>query len=390
MGDRDEDAALPKEEGSAQSDPGMKEDGDRKERDGQDQAAHAVVIQRLYRTRLARRNLVLLMKSVYEKVYDESTGAYFYFNSKTGESQWTKPVNLGNEEVDLVDDGYTEEPAYEEFALDEGTSGTPEESDARVEIESLAVVPAEAKEVEQGSSSAIELKDDAISLNGTMETLSLSVPQAVANGGEQQTPESALVVSADRDRKPNYKDWDLDDVCDFFKELELDEYIPALQKFKVNGPLLYTLTLQDFKELGIFSNLRIRRIRYELQKYYIKKAFKVDDSDSDNDEDNAKEQDELALLENESNVDTDEDAPEFEEGEDGKEGTDDDREEFDYDDDSDDADDEGEDAEASDSDVTTDSSVDEDERRRKFLTEDDLNDMAEDEHNIKMTRSVAG
>ena len=35
------------------------------------------------------------IQSMYEKVWDESSGRFFYFNKKTGESIWTKPPLLG-------------------------------------------------------------------------------------------------------------------------------------------------------------------------------------------------------------------------------------------------------------------------------------------------------
>lgn len=40
---------------------------------------------------------------VFEKVYDESTGAFYYYNKRTGESSWTKPkVMKDDEDVELT------------------------------------------------------------------------------------------------------------------------------------------------------------------------------------------------------------------------------------------------------------------------------------------------
>ena len=56
--------------------------------------AAAKKIQVRYRIKLARRRILEAVRHQYELVYDPDSGDYFYFNSKTGESQWTKPKVL--------------------------------------------------------------------------------------------------------------------------------------------------------------------------------------------------------------------------------------------------------------------------------------------------------
>ena len=51
----------------------------------------ATVIAGLFRRREARKRLLMMASAVYEKAYDESTGCFFYFNTKTQESHWDKP-----------------------------------------------------------------------------------------------------------------------------------------------------------------------------------------------------------------------------------------------------------------------------------------------------------
>ena len=58
-----------------------------------DQAART--IQGMFRRRQARKIIVQAIQSMYEKVYDEQSGMFFYFNKVTQQSIWTKPALLG-------------------------------------------------------------------------------------------------------------------------------------------------------------------------------------------------------------------------------------------------------------------------------------------------------
>ncbi|CAK4179425.1 unnamed protein product [Aphanomyces euteiches] len=51
----------------------------------------AVRIQGIFRLHKARQEALQLAQASYEKVFDETIQAYYYFNTRTGESQWTKP-----------------------------------------------------------------------------------------------------------------------------------------------------------------------------------------------------------------------------------------------------------------------------------------------------------
>ena len=62
----------------------------------------ATMIQSMFKVRRSRLMVQKLMRATYEKVYDESTGGTYYFNKKTGESSWTKPINLGSSDAPLT------------------------------------------------------------------------------------------------------------------------------------------------------------------------------------------------------------------------------------------------------------------------------------------------
>ena len=61
-------------------------------------AAH---IQGAWRSHRARALLRQLVSGVYTKGFDAESGQFFYYNSKTGESVWTKPVVLGDTDLDV-------------------------------------------------------------------------------------------------------------------------------------------------------------------------------------------------------------------------------------------------------------------------------------------------
>ena len=43
----------------------------------------------------------MLVRNIFKKHYDPNTDAFYYVNYKTGETKWTKPALLGDEELDL-------------------------------------------------------------------------------------------------------------------------------------------------------------------------------------------------------------------------------------------------------------------------------------------------
>ncbi|RQM25856.1 hypothetical protein B5M09_002959 [Aphanomyces astaci] len=60
----------------------------------------ATKIQGLFRTRNARRRLRHLIAQTYQKVLDVDSQQFYYFNTKTGESQWGKPILLGTGDME--------------------------------------------------------------------------------------------------------------------------------------------------------------------------------------------------------------------------------------------------------------------------------------------------
>lgn len=95
----------------------------------------AARIQRLVRCRNARRQLRALLAAVFEKYYDESSGAYNYHNKRTGETTWEKPRALGQHDDLALASAYGEGRGGEERApsfseKDDGTKVVDLDADA--------------------------------------------------------------------------------------------------------------------------------------------------------------------------------------------------------------------------------------------------------------------
>ena len=53
--------------------------------------------------------MIALVETVFEKVRDPTTGAFYYFDKRSGESSWSKPALLGNK--DLPETFYVRDPS---------------------------------------------------------------------------------------------------------------------------------------------------------------------------------------------------------------------------------------------------------------------------------------
>ncbi len=99
-------------------------------------------IQNVWRAYSANLMITKLVKSIYEKHWDEERSSYFYFNKSTKESRWTKPILLGDYDVEpmseppivqpllmKVEDENTKQPLF--TSSDYDTESDEEESIAK-------------------------------------------------------------------------------------------------------------------------------------------------------------------------------------------------------------------------------------------------------------------
>ena len=80
----------------------------------------ATAIQSVFRMRKARRTVFAVACTVFEKVLDVDSGSAYYYNTRTGESTWTKPSVFGSGDIDFTPRSAAEAAAgtrpTEEFA----------------------------------------------------------------------------------------------------------------------------------------------------------------------------------------------------------------------------------------------------------------------------------
>jgi hypothetical protein len=75
-------------------------------------------IQIVWRAYSANQLIIKMVKNMYEKHWHHERSAYYYFNTATKESRWTKPILLGDHDVEPT----TEQPEVIVLALEDGNN----------------------------------------------------------------------------------------------------------------------------------------------------------------------------------------------------------------------------------------------------------------------------
>ena len=67
-----------------------------------DDTTAAKMLQGAWRAIVARRKIKQMVRAIYKKVWDEDSKTFYYFNTNTQEAFWTKPVFLGDDDLELT------------------------------------------------------------------------------------------------------------------------------------------------------------------------------------------------------------------------------------------------------------------------------------------------
>jgi FK506-binding protein 1 len=78
------------------------------------------------------------------------------------------------------------------------------------------------------------------------------------------------------ERSKNMDEWSIDEVCAFFQELRMDQYIPFLFSNRVDGNLFINLTEDDWVDVGITSKFHVRKLQLGLKAFRIRYERKRD------------------------------------------------------------------------------------------------------------------
>lgn len=234
----------------------------------------AMMIQRLFRRKIALRRIRDMVQAQYTKEYDPKTGDFYYLHKTTGRVQWEKPAASIVPSVDV--------------ALDEDSSILLQK-DKEIERLRLALVLRD-EDIEKAKNARLEELE--------AERQSKKIVQELR--GHKRTKDMDL--------------WEPEHVCAWFTTIEtMEKYCPAVIKNRVDGLLLLNMETQDFEELGITSKLHQRRLEVALKKYKVRFEMKqagemnaeegsdsdFSDSGSETPSELAEEEEEHALLESE-------------------------------------------------------------------------------------------
>mmetsp|Transcript_63954 Transcript_63954/g.176637 ORF Transcript_63954/g.176637 Transcript_63954/m.176637 type:complete len:611 (-) Transcript_63954:211-2043(-) len=279
--------------------------------------AAAKKIQTRYRIKMARRRILETVRNQYELVFDPESGEYFYFNAKTGESQWTKPKVLKDHEM-YADDASANEAAKKIQNLfrrkiafkriREMVKGIyKKEYDPSTGDfyylntrtgETLWEAPAAHLLGEEGSTD-IELDEDSnllLQRDKELDRLRQALSQRDAEIERvkharfeelEEEERGKRLVSALRGQKRSrdMDEWTTEHVCAWFMEMpQMEQYCPAVVANHVDGLLLLNMEASDYEEIGVKSKLHQRRIMVAAKKYIARYEKKMNGDVNEDDD----------------------------------------------------------------------------------------------------------
>lgn len=250
----------------------------------------AMRIQSIARAYLALKRVKKLTRKVWERAFDPRSKSYFFYNKRTGQSQWKAPKHvelfkkrdiIAAIQMQRVVRGFigrmkARRAVIDKFArfydakvdkffwMEKSTQKTfwkPSKWLIKYEIplnsedQLLYNANVKIKELEDKlTQREFEIK---VIRKQRYEELE---PQVIADRVDNA---KLLERSKDMDR------WSIDELCAWFTELKMEEYIPFLFKNRVDGHLFINLSEEDWPDMGIVNHFHTRKLQLIL------KSFKV-------------------------------------------------------------------------------------------------------------------
>jgi FK506-binding protein 1 len=277
-------------------------------------------IQGVARINLARSRVQDVCRATYEQVFDNDSGRYFYFNKKTGESLWEKPLIMGDKSMDERDEWaatqlqkmYRKKLARKhlgdmskqwfEKAYDPDTKSFyyVRRMDQTTRWDKPPFI-AKNDDADLGPDSKKFLdRDEEIAhlkkLLKEKERLIKHTEKARYQELDEKLRNERLLEAKTEPRGKQMDEWTMAEVVAWFESLGFPEYEPALILHKVDGLLLLNMEEQDWEELGVTSKLHARKIQVNMKKYQMRYENKLNKKEKGSDESSSDEDSGLSDL----------------------------------------------------------------------------------------------
>ncbi len=286
----------------------------------EDEVKAAVKMQGAFRMKMARERMRDECRNQIEQVFDPENGRYFYFNKKTGESVWDKPIVMGTASMDERDvwaatqlqKMYRKKLARRHLAdmskqwfekaydpdskdfyyvrkMDKMTRWDKPPFIAKDDDANLG--PDSQKFLDRDQEIA-HLKK----MLKEKERMIKHTEKARFAELEERLRNERLLEAKQEPRGKQMDEWTMAEVVAWFESLGFPEYEPAIIQHKVDGLLLLNMEEQDWEELGVTSRLHARKIQVNMKKYQMRYENKLNKVEKGSDESSSDEDSGLSDL----------------------------------------------------------------------------------------------